>query len=179
MFIDDKKVRLAFKNQGRNFILLGSRRTYEYGDMPIANNVKKSLLDFYENSDTNVYDDYGDDFEADSDHGSSLDDAKETEKNSKYIERETTNNTEKSVLFKKRTERTLTASAGYTNNNRMAHSSSLTPRTKPAGRRPEKSRTLTGSSMKKGNIAMMNCSRIKITLNLMCWELLKHVLGYF
>ena len=122
--------------------------------MPIASKVKKSLLDFYDTNDSNVYDDYGDDFEADSDKDSSLDGGKEDKytREKKYFERESTNNTDKSALFKKRKEQSFASTVDYKNSNRHTYSQSLTPRGKPSGRRSEKTRSVTGSTMKRGKI---------------------------
>ena len=123
--------------------------------MPIPNKTNRSLVDFYDTSDANVYDDYGDDFEADSDKGSFVNDERESKpkdkKELKYFDREATNSTEKSALFNKRKGQTFgSVVGGYRDNSRSAYSESLTPRQKASGRGTEKTRHLAGSKMKKG-----------------------------
>ena len=123
--------------------------------MPIAKKINKTLADFYDTSETNIYDDYGDDFEADSDKEPSLngdnEDKATSKKNTQYFDRESTNNTEKSTLFKKRKDQTFGSTVGgYRDTNRTAFSESLTPRQKESGRGTGKGRSMLGSRMKKG-----------------------------
>lgn len=124
--------------------------------MPIANRIKNGLVDFLDGSDANDYDDYGDDFEADSDKASSKDGLKEVKsknkKASKFLEREDTGNTEKSVLFKKRTDHSFTSSPGYNGNSRAAYTMSLTPKHRSTGRKREKTQSSRGPHMKRGTV---------------------------
>ena len=123
--------------------------------MPIAKKIIKSFADYYDNTDTNVYDDYGDDFEADSDKDSSLNggrgDKTTNTKESKFYDREHTNSTEKSALFQKRKEQNFGSVGNYRDNSRATQSESRTPRQKGPSRATEKTRYLAGSKMKKGS----------------------------
>lgn len=122
--------------------------------MPIAKKIIKSFADYYDNTDTNVYDDYGDDFEADSDKDSSLNggrgDKTTNTKESKFYDREHTNSTEKSALFQKRKEQNFGSVGNYRDNSRGTQSESRTPKQKGPSRATEKTRYLAGSKMKKG-----------------------------
>ena len=132
--------------------------------MPIANKINRTLAGLYDTSETNIYDDYGDDFEADSDKEPSLNGETEgkatRKKESQYFDRESTNNTERSALFKKRKDQTFGSTVGgYRDSNRRTYSESLTPRQKESGRGTGKGRSILGSRMKKGT-----CCKLRFKL---------------